>query len=280
MNNLELLQVYNFDKKIRCGANCDGGYVFAELDGEYDCYISAGIDCEESFSRDFINKYNINKSNSYGFDGTITHYPYNFTENIQFINKNINSFNDFKNSNLHFLTNIYNNIFLKMDIEGGEYPWLLHIDEKKLNKFKQIVIEFHGITLNNDIIDKYIDQNIQLDLNGITLSDDELHKFKKIAFNQMTSNNGWWCNYNDKIKCFEKLSNTHYIIHAHGNNSGCPVVNNIPDVIELTYVNKNYFTSVPPLNTIPLPIPHLDFRNDIQKNEIDLHCYPFVRPNP
>jgi len=61
--NLELLQVYHFDKKIRCGINSDGGYVIAELDGGYDCYISAGIFNEESFSRDFINKYNINKNN-------------------------------------------------------------------------------------------------------------------------------------------------------------------------------------------------------------------------
>ena len=43
MNNPGFLKVYNFDKKIRCGVNSDGGYVFAELDGEYDLYISAGI---------------------------------------------------------------------------------------------------------------------------------------------------------------------------------------------------------------------------------------------
>ena len=90
---------------------------------------------------------------------------------------------------MSFLTNNYNNIFLKMDIEGGEYPWLLQIDENSLNKFIQIVIEFHGIT-----------------------------------------NDSWHCNYNDKIKCLEKLSKTHYIVHAHGNNYG-PVINNIPDVI-------------------------------------------------
>jgi uncharacterized Rossmann fold enzyme len=90
-----------------------------------------------------------------------------------------------------------------MDIEGGEYPWLLQIDETQLNKFKQIVIEFHGIT-----------------------------------------NDSWGCNYNDKVKCLEKLLNTHYLIHAHGNNYG-PVQNNIPDVIELTYVNKNYFETPP-----------------------------------
>jgi hypothetical protein len=48
MNNLELLQVYNFDNKIRCGVDKDGGYVFGDLNGDYDCYISAGISDEES----------------------------------------------------------------------------------------------------------------------------------------------------------------------------------------------------------------------------------------
>jgi hypothetical protein len=233
MNNIELLKVYNFDKKIRCGTNNDGGYVFAELDGEYDCYISAGISDEESFTQDFFNKYNMNKNNSFAFDGTINDYPYQYTQNIQFIKKNINSFNDDNNTNLSFLTYRFNNIFLKIDIEGGEYPWLLQIDESELNKFKQIVIEFHGIT-----------------------------------------NDGWNCNYNDKIKCLEKLSKTHYIVHAHGNNYG-PVVNNIPDVIELTYVNKKYFDSIPELNTQTLPIANLDFPNNIYSMDIDLNFYPF-----
>ena len=104
-----------------------------------------------------------------------------------------------------------------------------------MTKFKQIVIEFHGIT-----------------------------------------NNGWDCNYNDKVKCLEKLSKTHYIIHAHGNNNG-PVLNNIPDVIELTYVNKNYFKLVPELNTQSLPINNLDYPNNCGKNDINLNCYPFIK---
>ena len=234
MNNLELLQVYSFDKKCRYGSNSDGGYVCAELNGDYDCYISAGISNEESFSRDFINKYNILKDNSYGFDGTIENYPYEYTEKIQFIKKNINSFNDDNNTNLSFLTEKYDNIFLKIDIEGGEYPWLLNIDEIQLNKFKQIVIEFHGIT-----------------------------------------NDGWNCNYNDKVKCLEKLTKTHYLVHAHGHNYG-EVVNNIPNVIEFTYVNKNYFNSVPELNTTSLPIINLDFPNH-GCNDINLNFYPFVK---
>lgn len=234
MNHLELLKVYNFDKKIRCGSNSDGGYVFAELEGEYDLYISAGISNEESFSRDFISKYNMNEFNSFGFDGTIHAYPYEYTKNISFIKKNISTINDDYNTNLTLLISKYNNIFLKMDIEGGEYPWIQNISDELLQHFKQIVIEFHGIT------------------------GDE-----------------WNTSYNDKIKCFEKLSNTHYIVHAHGNNYG-KVVNGFPDVIELTYVNKKYFKKVPEVNRKPLPTPGLDFRNYEIHKDIDLNFYPFV----
>ena len=236
MNNLDLLQVYNFDKKYRLGSNCDGGYVLGDLEGDYGCYISAGISNEESFSRDFITKYNMNEYNCFGFDGTIDNYPYHYTKKISFIKKNINSFNDEKNTNLDFLINKYDNIFLKMDIEGGEYPWLLNCTETQLSKFKQIVIEYHGI--NND---------------------------------------GWNACYNDKVKCLEKLFNTHYIIHAHGNNYG-PVKNGIPDVIELTYVNKNYFSSPPELNKQELPIFNVDFSNRQGVMDINLNFYPFVSP--
>ena len=236
MNRLELLQVYNFSQKKRYGVNGDGGYVVAELDGGYDCYISAGISNEESFSREFINKYNMTEYNSFGFDGTINSYPYNYTKKISFIKKNIGYSNDDNTSNLFFLTNKYDNIFLKMDVEGGEYPWLLQIDEIQLNKFKQIVIEFHGIT-----------------------------------------DNGWNCKNDNKMKCLEKLSKTHYIVHAHGNNHA-PAINKIPDVIELTCVNKKYFNSVPEFNTTPLPIKNLDFPNSSGCGEINLNCYPFVKP--
>ena len=234
MYNPEFLLCHHFDKKQRLGVKMDGGYVIAELDGGYDCYISAGIAEEESFTQDFITKYNMNENNSFAFDGTINNYPYNYTTNISFIKKNINYYNDDNNTNLQYYINNYQNIFLKMDIEGGEYPWLLHLEETQLNKFKQIVIEFHGIT-----------------------------------------NDNWNNKYTDKVQCLKKLSKTHYIIHAHANNYG-PIVNNFPDVIELTYVNKKYFNSVPSLNTEPLPNINLDFQNGSHTNDINLHFYPFV----
>ena len=175
----------------------------------------------------------MNKTNSFGFDGTISNYPYHYTQNITFIQKNINNFNDDNNSNLFDLINNYNNIFLKMDIEGCEYQWLLSLDEEKLIKFKQIVIEFHGI-----ITDDYT------------------------------------CVFNKKY-CLYKLLKTHVIIHAHGNNYDL-VNNGIPNVIELTFVNKNYFTIQPELNKTKLPIIDLDFPNNPNNNDINLDFYPFT----
>lgn len=52
----------------------------------------------------------------------------------------------------------------------------------------------------------------------------------------------WGCAMKDKVKCLEKLSKTHYIIHAHGNNNGL-AVNGIPEVIELTYIRKDCLQS-------------------------------------
>jgi hypothetical protein len=212
----------------------DGGYVIADSVGSYDCYISAGVGNEESFSRDFIKKYSMSKENNFAFDGTIVSYPIQFTTDIMFFKKNINTFNDTSNTNLSFLTDRFSNIFLKMDIEGGEYPWLLSLDLSTLQKFKQITMEFHGISDNN-----------------------------------------WGTTSLDKVKCFEKLNKTHYIIHAHGNN-GDTITDNIPDVIELTFLRKDCLEEPVLFNTMKLPAKGLDFPNSKYFNEIDLNFYPFV----
>lgn len=230
----KLLETYYFNKKIRCGANADGGYVFGELTGDYDCYISAGISNEESFTRDFLQKYKIALPHNYGFDGTIRSYPSQYCQTIQFIRKNISGENTVLTTNLDFLTDKYKDIFLKMDIEGGEYSW---INNANLAPFKQIVIEFHGL---ND--------------------------------------NGWGTNLEDKKKCLQKLNETHYIIHAHGNNFG-PVHEGMPNVLELTYVRKNYFMETPELNHQPLPINNLDFPNNTRYSDIPLNFAPFLNVN-
>ena len=62
-----------------------------------------------------------------------------------FIKKNIGSHNDDHTTNLSYLLGNYEDIFLKMDIEGGEYLWLSTVEEEELGNIAQMVIEFHGI---------------------------------------------------------------------------------------------------------------------------------------
>lgn len=148
MNYLNLLKVYRYDNKIRLGNIDDGGYVIADNLGDYDCYISAGISSEDSFSRDFVPRFRMNKSNSFAFDGTIEKYPNIGSKDITFIKKNIGPTNDNFCTNLDFIFENFSHIFLKLDIEGCEYEWLNSLSIDKLGKFKQIVMEYHGINDN------------------------------------------------------------------------------------------------------------------------------------
>ena len=73
-----------------------------------------------------------------------------------------------------------------MDIEGSEYDWIHSLSEKQLNKFNQIIIEFH--------------------------SDDNLESSRKNRW-------GLWGKFdNYKSSALIKLAHTHYLVHLHGNN--------------------------------------------------------------
>jgi hypothetical protein len=240
----ELFKVYNYDKKIRLGTPNDNGYVIGLLDIEYDCYISAGISDDDSFTIGFLDKYDIDINNCYAFDGTINDLPENIKNSIKFIKKNIGPVNNQSTSNLCDIFEKYKNIFLKMDIEGSEWEWINAINENHLININQIVIELHGITNNS------WHQNFTFDSFNTTIK--------------------------EKINCLKKLNNTHYLIHAHGNNSDKCSHNGIPNVIELTYVNKRHFVDTPKLNAIELPDKELDSPNEKNVCDIDLNFYPFV----
>lgn len=77
---------------------------------------------------------------------------------------------------------------------------------------------------------------------------------------------------------FNKLNKTHYLIHAHANNhGGVQEYNNvmIPEALELTYLNKKYFTNTPPLNDEMLPN-SLDQINSPNTIDHSLNYPPFV----
>jgi hypothetical protein len=139
---LEYFKVIHYTNKIRLGNNSDGGYVIANVP-DYDCYISAGIGSDEAFSNDLIKYFDI--KNAHGFDGTINILPTNCPSILNVYRLNISSKQTKNTANLRRFIDNYKNIFLKMDIEGGEYDWLNSLSKDDLQKFKQITIELHYI---------------------------------------------------------------------------------------------------------------------------------------
>jgi hypothetical protein len=134
--------------KKRLGKDYDGGYIIADIPGvTYQLILAGGIQNDISFEEDFVKKYG---SRCVAFDGTIPALPKK-NNKIEFIKKNIGKDNTTTVTNLHDLIDANENIFVKMDIEGGEIPWIKSLSDTQMNKFNQIVMEFHKPFSNNEI---------------------------------------------------------------------------------------------------------------------------------
>lgn len=137
--NSSLLTVYECPyEKIRLGKDYDGGYVIANIPNiHYDALLSAGICDDISFEEAFIQKYTPHYV--VAFDGSIDQLP-NCMSSITFIKRNISHANSQHTTNMDILLRIFNQPFIKMDIEGHEFNWILNSDIKHV---PQLVIEFH-----------------------------------------------------------------------------------------------------------------------------------------
>jgi hypothetical protein len=134
--------------KVRMGKDGDGGYIISDVPGiNYSILLSGGIAGDISFEEDLIKKYPNMKC--YGFDGSIDKLPKE-NSSITFVKKYIGYHNDDEFSNLHEYINNYDNIFVKMDIEGSEFRWFKSLTIEHLNKFSQIVMEIHFPFTQND----------------------------------------------------------------------------------------------------------------------------------
>ena len=159
---MEHLRVYTPPyTKTRIGKNNDGGYIICEIDNNYDIFLSGGIEKDISFECDLLKKYPELKC--FAYDGTINGLPINnkvydrykrryvtnisnndIIKRISFIKKNLGNTNSDKVSNFAEYFNKYNNIFIKLDIEGGENDLFESFSDNDLIKIKQLVIEFHS----------------------------------------------------------------------------------------------------------------------------------------
>jgi hypothetical protein len=215
---------------VRVGPREDGGYVIA--DGfNYDLFISCGIANDIRFEENFLD---IHKIKCIAFEGTINSFPAH-RNNIEWIPNNIGFFNTEITTNLKEYIQNNNNIFLKMDIEGCEFNWLDCMSETELDKFSQIVIEFHW----------------PFDIYRMNM----LKKLNKTHYIIHIHGNNKQSVYN--------INNT---------NSGLNKID-IPKVFEVTYLNKNLFRI--PLKKIHkyYPIDKLDYGNHVDQNIKQIHFF-------
>jgi hypothetical protein len=139
---MEHLRVYQSPyPKIRLGNNNDGGYVICDLSANYDVFLSGGIGNDISFEEAFLQKYT--DVICYAFDGTIKNFPKPASNRLFYSNKNLGSHETLTTTNMKYFFGKYQNIFMKIDIEGGEDNLFQSISNNDLLKIRQLVIEFH-----------------------------------------------------------------------------------------------------------------------------------------
>lgn len=230
---MDHLVTYSTSPKRHVGPRSDGGYVIVD-NLEYDFFISCGIGYETIFDNEFCKLYPDLKG--VAFDGTISHVP-DLPPQVEFIRKNIGPDETEVTSNLKNFCETYSNIFLKMDIEGFEWSWLNSLEsDKHLLKFKQIVMECHGI----------LDDSMEATWNEKTLALQKLAKTHKLV-HAHGNNYGPSISYNGHM---------------------------VPSTLELTFIRNDI--PVFGKNTESFPVAGLDYPNNPYAREYSLYFWPFV----
>jgi len=128
--------------KIRLGNDYDGGYVVIDIpNSTYSLLLSGGICDDISFEEVFMKRYP--RAACIAHDGSVDGLPWK-NDSVQFVKKFIGAENNETYTNLHNIIDQYDSIFVKMDIEGGEIPWISSLNDDQMNRFEQIAMEFHG----------------------------------------------------------------------------------------------------------------------------------------
>lgn len=237
---------YNDTDKIHLGHKGDCGGVIAKCPIKYDYYIALGIWGDEKFTRDFIDTQDIPKHKCFLYDicgnREATSDTFKETElQMPQLNEGLTyqTISLGKYFNLGFLLNSCKNAFVRVDIEGKEYEWINSLTKQQLNNIEQLYIQIY----------EYNDRG-----------ENEYEFFFK-------------------LRILEKLTETHYLVHACPNNHYTIYNGYMADTFRLNYVRKDVYKMQmgnfnPPLyNITPLPIPGLDHQNNP-----DLPAITFVFP--
>jgi hypothetical protein len=245
-NFLKELKPYDFpnSKRVRLGSDGDGGYVLLNKGLEnIEVVYSYGVETNSDFEVMFCEKYN---ATAQLYDHTVDGAPLqkNF---LRFKKEGVGSKKTTHQNTIenHINQNGDSNkrLILKMDVEGAEWDTLFHIPNAILGLFEQIVVEVHDL------------HSVPPNYDGKNLS--------KLTIEKRTN-------------VLKKINSLFYLYHVHANNYA-PLYYigrfKLPNVMELTFVNKKYFKSAEHSKTI-FPT-KFDQPNNPQRADIKPHFWPF-----
>lgn len=190
----------------RFGNKNDGGYIIVNDLSKNDFAISCGIGNGGAWAIDFSAEYDLSKR-----CGGINMYEL----------AEIDAPDDMKNASLFQAeigenfglsemlkhVEIHNEFILKMDIEGAEWVFFKNAESSDINKFRQMIVEFHNIAnmINDDI------------------------------------------KFNNMISIFRKINKTHRLVLVHPNNHAKVFnieTFAIPNVVEVLFLRKDSYNFV------------------------------------
>lgn len=148
MRPVAIVKACNY-QPTRVGSEYDGGYIFMTnvVKNAYDAFISCGVGNNIQFENDMLQLLYDDSHDlvCHAYDGTVRHLPHCAMQHrIHFHKLNIGGRNTDTTTDLKDQIERYEDILLKMDIEGGEYEWLESLTDREISKFKQILIEIHS----------------------------------------------------------------------------------------------------------------------------------------
>ncbi|MBT3514166.1 MAG: hypothetical protein HOB32_05175 [Nitrospina sp.] len=231
--------------RIRIGTpDNDGGYVLLNkrLEG-IDVLYSYGVGASSDFENNFCEKYN---SIARLYDHTVNKAPIE-RDFLHFTKEGVGP-EKTENCNTiegHITQNEDSNksMILKMDVEGAEWDVLLQTPSATLELFEQIVIEIHFL------------HSVHPNYDGKNLLKPVMEK---------------------RTAILKKLNSLFYLYHVHAVNwSPLYYIDSfrIPNVLELTLVNKKHFESTGHSETIfPTKFDRPSWEN---RKDINLHFWPF-----
>jgi len=237
-NNLALLRPQSAIgiRKIRIGAEYDGGYVMLNDFANISKVLSLGIGNDVTWDLSIAEKGIPVLQFDYTVDGPPAHHKLCTFFKQKIVASQPSNANEISISGILLKCKIGSgeDLLLKIDVEGAEWSIFAALDETILGQFRQIVCEFHDFYRIGHAV------------------------WRRRAFH-----------------VFEKLTKTHCVVHVHANNYQ-PMIDVkgvvIPEVLEITFVRRRDYQFCDSHEVFPT---EFDRPNDPNTLDISLGSFTF-----